>query len=132
MATVNRQPAAFAAVLSNPGKNGGWWREHRVVCLPDFQGVGIGNRVSEFVASLFRATGKPFRSTTSHPSMMRHRCRSPWWRLIRAPALCESASESAEYVQYQRTRAKSRMTAGFEFVGPAAGVELAREFGLKV
>jgi hypothetical protein len=36
-------------------------------CLPDFQGVGIDNAMSEFVASLFVATGKPHFSSTSHP-----------------------------------------------------------------
>jgi hypothetical protein len=130
IATVGKKPAAFVAVLSNPGQQGGWWREHRVVCLPDFQGVGIGNRLSEFVGSLYRTTGKPFRSTTSHPSMMRHRLRSPLWKLIRAPALCGSSSESAEYVQYQKTRAKGRMTAGFEYIGPVAEAELARRLGV--
>jgi hypothetical protein len=31
----------------------GWWREHRTVCQPDFQGVGLENALSEFVASKF-------------------------------------------------------------------------------
>jgi len=26
------------------------WREHRTVCLPEFQGIGIGSAISEFVA----------------------------------------------------------------------------------
>src|SRR5262249_57232560 len=54
------RPAAFTAVLHAPDPLGGYWREHRTVCLPDFQGVGIGNALSEFVASLFVATGKRY------------------------------------------------------------------------
>ena len=40
------------------------------MCLPDFQGLGIGHAVAEFVASLYAASGKPYTSTTSHPSMI--------------------------------------------------------------
>ena len=47
------------------------------MCLLVFQGVGIGNAMSEFVASLFAATGKPYVSTTSHPAMIRHRALAP-------------------------------------------------------
>ena len=49
-------PAAFTAVLAFPHARRPGWREHRTVCLPDFQGVGIGNAMSELVASLFVAT----------------------------------------------------------------------------
>jgi hypothetical protein len=57
------------------------------VCLPDFQGVGIGNAMSEFVAAIYKATGKPYTSTTSHPAMIHHRAKSPLWRMSRKPGL---------------------------------------------
>ena len=41
---VEGQPAAFVAVLPFPHPSRPGWREHRAVCLPDFQGVGIGKR----------------------------------------------------------------------------------------
>src|SRR5262249_45343918 len=58
--STRRRPAAFTAVIHRPDPGGGYWAEHRTVCLPDFQGVGIGNTLSEFVASLFVATGKRY------------------------------------------------------------------------
>ena len=64
------RPVAFASCLHNVGRNS-FWREHRTVCLPDFQGVGIGNALSEFVAGVMRATGKRFGSTTSNLAMIR-------------------------------------------------------------
>lgn len=127
MAEVAGRPAAFASVLHNPhAKTGGWWREHRTVCLPDFQGVGIGNALSEFVAGLFLPTGKQYRSTTTHPAMIRHRLHSPLWEMIRAPALSAPAGPNA--VQGV-TIAYDRPTAGFRYVGPARPDE-ARAFGL--
>lgn len=70
-----------------PHPAGSWWREHRTVCLPDFQGVGIGNAMSELIAACYRAKGDPYRSTTSHPAMIRHRMQSPHWRCMRQPSI---------------------------------------------
>jgi GNAT superfamily N-acetyltransferase len=126
-ATVNGDAAAFAAVLPFPHPTRPGWREHRTVCLPDFQGIGIGNAMSEFVASLYRATGKPYTSTTSHPAMIRHRARSPLWRMARRPGLGAARRRGP----LGRTAAIDRITAGFEYIGPARAAE-ARRFGLNV
>lgn len=45
------RPAAFAGVLPFPHPIRPGWREHRLVCLRDFQGVGIGIALSESIAS---------------------------------------------------------------------------------
>jgi GNAT superfamily N-acetyltransferase len=124
---VDGEPAAFTAVISFPHPVKPAWREHRTVCLPDFQGIGVGNRMSEFVASLFRGTGKPYLSTTSHPAMMRHRARSPLWRMIRKPSL--AGVHRGRGTGMKATGSGSRITAGFEYVGPANDQE-ARRFGI--
>jgi len=129
VARVDGRPAAFVAVLSHPNREGGFWREHRAVCLPDFQGVGIGNALSEFVASLYRATGKRYLSITSHPGMIQHRLRSPAWVMYRAPSF--GAKNMGKTQRFNRTAALTRRTAGFQYVGPANG-EMARRFGLRV
>jgi hypothetical protein len=114
---VGGRPAAFTAVLSFPHPTKPAWREHRTVCLPDFQGVGIGNAMSEFVASLFAATGKPYVSTTSHPAMIRHRAKSPLWRMVRKPGMATSRGTNNVRVGMGATAALDRITAGFEYVG---------------
>lgn len=53
------QLAAFTAVLPFPHPKRPSWRESRTICSPDFQGVGIGNAMSEAIAAMFAATGKP-------------------------------------------------------------------------
>lgn len=115
VARVAGRPAAFTAVLSHPNRDGGYWREHRSVCLPDFQGVGIGSALSEFVASLFLATGKRYLSITSHPGMIQHRLRSPKWIMYRAPSL--GRRNTGHELTLNRTAALFRRTAGFRFVG---------------
>jgi hypothetical protein len=127
VALVEGQPAAFTAVLPFPHPTRSGWREHRTVCLPDFQGVGIGNAMSEFIASLYRATGKPYTSTTSHPAMIRHRAKSKLWRTSRGPSLV--GGHGKRFNLMRKTSAIDRLTAGFEYVGPPRHAE-AQGFGL--
>jgi len=118
VATVENQPAAFTAVLSFPHPIRPGWREHRTVCLPDFQGVGIGNALSEFVAAIFKSTGKPYRSTTSHPAMIQHRARSPLWKMTRKPSMVNSRRQTGlKNVNFRTSH--GRITASFEYTGSA-------------
>jgi GNAT superfamily N-acetyltransferase len=125
-AFLDGRPVAFGAVLSAPGRVS-FFREHRCVCLPDFQGVGIGNALSEFVAGVYRARGKAYRSTTANPAMIRHRCRSPVWKMVREPSLVPAQrGEEVRASREGRTRATGRLTAGFEYVGPVLRDEAKR------
>jgi GNAT superfamily N-acetyltransferase len=57
------------------------WREHRTVVLPDYQGLGIGVRISDAVASLFKEDGCRYYSKTAHPRMGYYRDNHPLlWR----------------------------------------------------
>lgn len=124
------RPAAFASSIHMAGKNGGGWREHRTVCLPDFQGVGIGNALSEFVAGVMRALGKPYFSDTGNPAMIAHRARSPLWLMHRRPSLASmNDTKWKDAAHNNRTAAVNRLTAGFRYVGPVR-LEEARAFGL--
>jgi Acetyltransferase (GNAT) family len=123
---IDERSVAFASAIHNPHKGRGWWREHRTVCLPDFQGIGIGNALSEFVAGLMVATGKEYRSTTSHPSMIRHRNRSILWEMIRPPAM--HTAPSGKYGP-SSVSAWDRVTAGFRYIGPP-NKEMAKQFGI--
>lgn len=71
----------WAAILSLPSgtvKNS--WREHRVVVLPDFQGLGMGVRFSDAIGQMFVDEGKRYFSRTSHPKMGQYRNKSSLWR----------------------------------------------------
>lgn len=131
---VDGSPATFAAVKSFPHATRAGWREHRVVCLPDFQGVGIGNAMSEFIAGCYRATKRPYFSTTGNPAMIHHRARSPLWRMLRRPSLGKKQNPTIMTPtsltrQEYKGAAVDRLTASFEFVG-AARPDDARAFGI--
>jgi GNAT superfamily N-acetyltransferase len=72
---------AFTSTLPFPNRyvrNG--YREHRTVVLPDFQGLGIGPRISDAVAQLHIDEGKRFYSRTAHPRFGAYRDASPLWK----------------------------------------------------
>lgn len=81
LAVWREQPVGFSASLPFPTgtvKNG--WREHRTVVIPEFQGLGIGTRLSDAVALLHVRQGLRYFSKTSHPTMGKYRDSSPLWR----------------------------------------------------
>jgi GNAT superfamily N-acetyltransferase len=118
LASWRGRPAAFSSWLPFVGRGQRARREHRTVTLPDYQGAGIGNALSALVASLWKGLGFRALSTTTHPAMIAARCRSGLWRLTRRPSFARRGDRLAH--------ATTRLTAGFEYVGPALPVLLAR------
>ena len=80
VAKINGRPCAFASVLPLVGVIKRAWREHRTCVHPDFQGMGIGSKVSEAIAQMHINEGLRFFSKTAHPAFGEHRNRSPKWR----------------------------------------------------
>ena len=81
LGTYNDIPVAFAALLTLPGRDVKHaWKEHRIVILPDYQGMGIGNKFSDAIAQAYIEKGCRYFCKTSNPRMGEHRERSPLWR----------------------------------------------------
>jgi len=144
LACVEGRPAAIAGVIYAPHAFRPAFREHRLVTLPEWQGVGIGNALSAYVASLYVGKTGIYRSVTSHPAMIAHRCRSPLWKMIRKPSLVGKAPGQIQLpdgrIRTPRrapgrgdnipgTYGGDRLTAGFIYVGPRNDDD-ARQFGV--
>ncbi len=85
--------------------------------LPDYQGVGIGNALSDYVASLFKATGKPYSSTTANPAMITHRAKSKHWNMRNKPKLNPAIGRTSSIGGM--SSASNRLTASFDYVSAA-------------
>lgn len=129
LGTIAQRPAAFAAVHFFPHPTASGWKEHRFVVLPDFQGVGLGNRLSEYVGSLFRATGKPYRGVSSHPAFIQHRLRSSLWKCVRKGGMVPVSSRKSRSCGVHRTHSVGRFTWSFEYIGEP-NPDDAQRFGL--
>jgi len=124
VATLEERPVAFASCLHFPHpKFPNTKREHRTVCLPDFQGIGIGNALSDWLASVCTGRGARYLSLTSHPSMIMARSKSSHWRCIAAPNCKTKTLPTNKGGLCGRASGKSggfamRMRATFEYIGP--------------
>jgi ABC-type lipoprotein export system ATPase subunit/GNAT superfamily N-acetyltransferase len=114
IAYANGALCAFCAVLPFPHptkKN--TWREHRTVVLPDYQGIGIGHQLSNWVAQRFADAGKTFITTTSNPSMCMARKKDPLWITTR---IGRSINGIKTY-RFKGTSSCNRITCAFEYIG---------------
>jgi DNA polymerase III delta prime subunit len=124
-------PAAFASVAIMPHpKLKDVYREHRCVCLPDYQGVGIGNALSAYMGAMLRGVGKGYYSVTSHPAMIKSRAKSELWVLINQSKIgAAKASKSGTLTGKIWIAGKTlvnRQTFSFRYVGPALDRDEAR------
>ena len=71
----------FASAIAYPSgtvKNA--WREHRTVVLPEFQGMGIGARISDAVGEIFISQGCRYFSKSANPNFGDYRNGSSRWK----------------------------------------------------
>jgi GNAT superfamily N-acetyltransferase len=120
-AFLDGEPVAFHSYLPFVGRLKGVRgavRGHRSVCLPDFQGLGIGSRLITVGASMWRGLGLRVFRNTGHPAEIASAMRSKDWMMTRAPG--KTARDSgAQAARFAKTRATDRFTASFEYIGEA-------------
>jgi len=115
--TCNGKLAGFSSALifAHPIRKN-TFREHRTVVFPDYQGVGIGHALSNFVADYHVKQGKTYISTTSNPAMIMARKKDPNWRMTR----CDRTRLGMGAIQNKNIKgstSSARITAGFEWRG---------------
>ena len=78
---IGDKPVAFHAAIHSTNRDiHSYWRGHRTVVLPEFQGLGIGTAFSDAIAQMYVDRGLRYFSKTAHPSFGEHREKSPLWR----------------------------------------------------
>lgn len=120
VAFYDGEPVAFQAVICSPHpKQKGIYRGHRAVCLPDYQGVGIGNSLITYVASAYRGCGFRILSTTASPALVSSRLRDPRWKCLRKPSRSMWRGKNTKASLKTWRPAVDRLTSTWEYVGPA-------------
>ena len=78
---IDNKPVVFGAVIhSTSGTLHSYWRGHRTVVLPEFQGLGIGSAFSDAIAEIYHSKGLLYYSKTAHPAFGEHRNNSSKWQ----------------------------------------------------
>jgi ABC-type lipoprotein export system ATPase subunit/GNAT superfamily N-acetyltransferase len=92
---IGDKPVAFHAAIHSTNRDiHSYWRGHRTVVLPEFQGLGIGTAFSDAIAQIYVDRGLRYFSKTAHPSFGEHREKSPLWR----PTSTNRKSRKASYL----------------------------------
>lgn len=125
VAFIDDQPVALCSVRNFPHPVRPLWSGSRLVVLPDYQGVGIGMALMDYVCSVFRGTGRGVVGSFGNPAVIGHMAKSPNWKLTRKPLIKEAPQGTARTSGH----AGNRKTTCFEFVGPG-NREDARLWGL--
>ena len=74
LGNIDGQAVAFSAVIHGCGRDiKSYWRESRIVVLPEWQGMGIGSKFSNSIAEIYTNQGKRFFSKTAHPALGEYR-----------------------------------------------------------
>ena len=94
------------------------WKGHRSVVIPDYQGIGIGTRFTDYIADIFKREGKNYISTTSNPAMIHSRINNPKWVATRK-GRCSSGSGSGRMPNkhIKGSTSCNRITMSFEYIG---------------
>lgn len=120
---IENKPVVFTSILPMPNRQiGKAYRGHRTVVLPEFQGLGIGNAVSEAIGDYLLSLGYRFYSKTAHPAMGEHREKSPKWRTTSV-----SRKKRLDYFVHIESKYKNRyehanrLCYSHEYIGESLG-----------
>lgn len=108
------------SVLNNP--NGAMkyaFRIHRIVVLPDFQGLGIGTKVIDFFGKLFLSKGDKLFLKTTHVRFARHCIASNEWVKTSESQKTKKQDTGTQSKKYRNIQYGDnyRMAYSFEYVG---------------
>jgi len=117
VAKWNGNPVGFVSVLPMPSgtlKNA--WREHRVVILPDYQGIGLGVRLSDAVGQMYVDEGKRYYSKTAHPRMGEYRNKSKLWKPTAKNMMKRQDYKAGHDGKYSRQEHADRFCYSHEYI----------------
>ena len=70
LAYIDDKLAGYISIIHLPNKVKKLKRVHRLVVMPDYQGIGIGGRLLDYIAKKYTDDGFVFSITTSAPSLI--------------------------------------------------------------
>lgn len=118
--TEDGRPVAFAAYLHFPHPRVRNIRtSHRAVVLPDWQGLGIGGQMADWLGAHLTSQGYRFRETTAHPARIGHYARSPRWRACKSRKILQASPSTTAHLKSKQLDPRRILTRTFEYVPPA-------------
>ena len=113
-AVYQNRPIAFIAVVHIHMK-ARYYRVTRLVVLPDYQGLGVGKRLLNFIAELYTSqTRIPFYILTSNPQIIRGDMKN--WRITRFGHASKGRENTRMNNEIRNSLSRKRITVSLQYV----------------
>jgi GNAT superfamily N-acetyltransferase len=108
------KPIAFIAVACVRMRSK-YYRVSRLVVLPDYQGIGVGKRLLNFIADLYTSQTKmPFYILTSNPQMLRGNLSN--WKIARIGHASKGKNNSKINSGIRNSLSRNRITVSMQYM----------------
>jgi GNAT superfamily N-acetyltransferase len=92
-----------------------YYRVTRLVVLPDYQGIGVGKRLLNFIAELYSSQTKmPFYILTSNPQIIRGDLKNR--KVARFGHASKGKSDSRINAEIRRSLSRKRITVSLQYL----------------
>lgn len=99
---------AHAGMIQFPMRKG-WKRVHRLVVLPDYQGIGIGVRFMNEITRHYASTGWNVNLTTTTPALVHALAKDCHWALVRHGRVKNTLQKNiGKYYSHKRAESKGK------------------------
>ena len=106
IAKVDNELVGFVSVMHMTGRDiKSFWRESRLVVLPEWQGLGIGKILSNLIAEEYANRGYRYFSKTAHPVLGEYREISLIWK--------GTSTNKKKRTSYIKSNGEARLQKGF-------------------
>lgn len=117
VATLNGWICAFSSILSFPHpKKKGFYKGHRTIVLPDFQGLNIAGIMTKYICELLKKEGKGYITTTSNPARIAQLKKDKNFACTRI-GRANSGSGKIQNKHKKGSTSSNRITINFEYIG---------------
>jgi GNAT superfamily N-acetyltransferase len=92
-----------------------YYRVTRLVVLPDYQGIGVGKRLLNFIAELYTSQTKiPFYILTSNPQIIRGNMQN--WKIMRLGHASKGQGDTRINNGLRSSLSRKRITVSLQYV----------------
>ncbi len=114
VAVYNEKPVGFVAIVHTRMK-ANYFRVSRLVVLPDYQGIGLGKRLLNFIAQLYTSQiNLPFYLVTSNPQLVRGNLGN--WRVKRVGHGTAGNEDTRINSELTKSNSKRRLSVTLQYI----------------
>jgi len=116
---IENNPVCFFAVLHFPHPNvKNFKKGHRLVVLPDYQGLGIGHVFSSEIAEFYKKQGFRFIITSSTKALFKQRANDTRWIVTRKGRVSIGSDNGIiQNKHIKNSTSNNKMTYSYEYIG---------------